>query len=1355
MKTKPGGRGLRTDIPPELPAALKALDDATLLDALEEEAPGVATRALHERLRKKPAPTAAFCASARVLLARIVFRSPQAAAANAAQAYGFSGPDGALLLEALRGALEKATPSNAFAASAARALVDQDADAYTHEWPTAARIALVNAATKTLTDVSNAARVCADASRDASVDDPTRAVALHALAALAKRDASCAPLAARAACDCLRRPCERRRFAVALLCLKGSPDVSIGLAAANDEDACLRGRCACLEAVLPALNMLPATMWVELVEVGLGGDAGARRAAVDLACGASRVFGFESSGALQCVVQMLMSARTGVDELCRQLLDTTDHDARCGALAAELLLGAPVACRVRACRAALQARSQSTSAFKLLDDEALNDALTDADDACRSAAVEVLGRRHIKPHQLAAFFDDQPLAKALKCCARRLSKSSLAVELGALACAALTDEATEGNACAVLEGLSGPHALEIVNRCHASLVAALQTSHWDRRRRVYYDLLRIGNVDVAHEARDFSDAGARLAALSTRSVEKRRQLATHAEATPMSKALGALALVADDLDMASSIAAAAACARDLRLFGGALPAVDGDDSSDDEGEDESETWHGCRNCCALAAKVARRAPSQMGDAALDLMLRTRHTGAINGAESVLRAACAASTDEDRRRWLKLALTSCRRPDDSLAQRRSAGLGAAHAAILDTDPSLAPHACRFLVTVAKEGAARDAKRALNVLSAVADRAHNALRHDLGSALGAALIRADDADWGCRGAAALCAAAILRRLYRDERFYDGTEGDLHRYSNVKEAVDAALARDGPIGRTVALRCIRGCRASMLSQETWLMLLGASEGRVRTAAAETLASLDEAWCTPSNLCINVDAQADPNGAHGLLTCCALLPPTTNLDDVKALIRCASRLAPKNSEELWCPPVHLAACNALRTHASTTPRLKAAENACAARVVGKRGPDALAGAGRFDAALAVARCARLLEEDANEALALLDQAIKDPVAVGLLRVATRACGVIRDDRFFDDLDVDADAEVSTGRVPPYVVQAELRRLISASPVRRAAALKLALAAAANGILAGAVVEVEVPQSIVEASSKWPEAQRAVVAQLRAILANDPGPALQCFRANGGVLLRRGAARACALLQDPPSTVVQACLALACDGDARVRAAAADALAPGLSPAAAVVDAAARFDGVVPVVARALLARRAALAPAEAPPPAVPGAAAAAAFAPGVPPTPPSPTVVRWASPTNSEDFDHSGERRDVDLTHLAAAYAPSPVATPVASPAAAVPTPETREQRRRSRRSGSLSPARLLATTPLASPTTPAAPPSPTTPRASVDLPGFAPSSAAKPVAATPDGKKPRRKVSSLIKRFERKKSPPKRGA
>ena len=147
-------------------------------------------------------------------------------------------------------------------------------------------------------------------------------------------------------------------------------------------------------------------------------------------------------------MQSLTSSKQGVDELCLKLLDCEDHDRRCSSLAAELLLGAPPSCRVRACRAALQARSQSTHASKLLDDDALREALSDADDACR---------RSSDPRRLAAFFDDAPLEKALKCAARRLARSSAALELGELACRALRDASTEANASSVLEGLlDGP-----------------------------------------------------------------------------------------------------------------------------------------------------------------------------------------------------------------------------------------------------------------------------------------------------------------------------------------------------------------------------------------------------------------------------------------------------------------------------------------------------------------------------------------------------------------------------------------------------------------------------------------------------------------------------------------------------------------------------------------------------------------------------------------------------------------------------------------------------------------------------------------------------------------------------------
>ena len=127
-----------------------------------------------------------------------------------------------------------------------------------------------------------------------------------------------------------------------------------------------------------------------------------------------------------------------------------------------------------------------------------------------------------------------------------------------------------------------------------------------------------------------------------------------------------------------------------------------------------------------------------------------------------------------------------------------------------------------------------------------------------------------------------------------------------------------------------------------------------------------------------------------------------------------------------------------------------------------------------------------------------------------------------------------------------------------------RRAALKLALAAAACGSLHEAVVEVEVPAAVVRSSEGGPRARGGCSAIERYYKTTTGPRSPSCFRANGDVLLRRGAARACALLRDPPSSVIQACLALACDSDSVVRANAAGALAPGLSPAAAVVTVAA-----------------------------------------------------------------------------------------------------------------------------------------------------------------------------------------------
>ena len=106
-----------------------------------------------------------------------------------------------------------------------------------------AKVALVHAASKTLKNTEVASKLCADASRNAD-DDTTRAAALDALTALAKRTQSCRGVASDAAAEALRRPLDRRRFAAAVACLKscGSSNVTAALKTATDADACLRGR---------------------------------------------------------------------------------------------------------------------------------------------------------------------------------------------------------------------------------------------------------------------------------------------------------------------------------------------------------------------------------------------------------------------------------------------------------------------------------------------------------------------------------------------------------------------------------------------------------------------------------------------------------------------------------------------------------------------------------------------------------------------------------------------------------------------------------------------------------------------------------------------------------------------------------------------------------------------------------------------------------------------------------------------------------------------------------------------------------------------------------------------------------
>ena len=140
MKTKPGGRAARTDLPPEIPEELKALDDAALLDALETQPPAVAATRAARPGPKEPS-TLGRVQERRARPAR-AHRLPHAlvACGDGRRGLRVFGPDGAFYYLRPRGALEKTSSTNAFTNAAARALVATDADAYQREeWPLSAK----------------------------------------------------------------------------------------------------------------------------------------------------------------------------------------------------------------------------------------------------------------------------------------------------------------------------------------------------------------------------------------------------------------------------------------------------------------------------------------------------------------------------------------------------------------------------------------------------------------------------------------------------------------------------------------------------------------------------------------------------------------------------------------------------------------------------------------------------------------------------------------------------------------------------------------------------------------------------------------------------------------------------------------------------------------------------------------------------------------------------------------------------------------------------------------------------------------------------------------------------------------
>ena len=114
MKTKPGGRGARTDLPPEIPDELKALDDAALLDALETQPPAVATPRAARKTEKETStlPDAASRVARASCSRESSSARPRRVRRRPPRPTGFPGPT-ARSCSSPAGALEKTSSTNA------------------------------------------------------------------------------------------------------------------------------------------------------------------------------------------------------------------------------------------------------------------------------------------------------------------------------------------------------------------------------------------------------------------------------------------------------------------------------------------------------------------------------------------------------------------------------------------------------------------------------------------------------------------------------------------------------------------------------------------------------------------------------------------------------------------------------------------------------------------------------------------------------------------------------------------------------------------------------------------------------------------------------------------------------------------------------------------------------------------------------------------------------------------------------------------------------------------------------------------------------------------------------------------
>lgn len=762
------------------------------------------------------------------------------------------------------------------------------------------------------------------------------------------------------------------------------------------------------------------------------------------------------------------------------------------------------------------------------------------------------------------------------------------------------------------------------------LIDSMLRSRWDRVRRVVYDVLNIivdshplegipvlvSGIINRLRGPDYSarDAAAKLAALLARSSVKvphqqehddedtafwRRAISLlkpgelelaiceryllvsnvgESEAAP-----GALLVVAA-LAGRSPIAADRVLdvvRRVLAITRDSLPANDDTSGARAENETtmsarEQRGWHLCRGACicvkVYAFRASMEAVAACGESLLeDVLLRTRHSGAIAAAQSSFQVVVAASDASRRERWTSRCETLCDERNDRCASRRSAGLASAVVALIEAteDSSIVERLLRHLDELATSSKTANL-RIMHCLAAAVWRCSRVPEPLYARALAAALVRADDASWSVRSASAMLVAAVLRKCsagtaretsstsrvtmatttnYSLDEGDDTDTGVFARFVGLGDTLRDALTHSGRVALFASLNGLArfgqdAKRESRLKLAKTLVdsCLAHPCLSIRTEAAAALATAlyREDLFAAELVSRGLNSEDGPNATHGALLACRRLVdagagPATKCAVARAVLQLL--LLPQ------LPPISMleaaaaaAKCADVCDCALSASLSAALEDAYAAALASTRlgcGCDAAPGESFARAELcASAAAARLREPPNARRLSEVLELLVGPDDECAMAITRSAIAFVTTKHLpldaADDLDIE-DVPIHDGdsHINPMLVETSAQALLhcrKSAPSRRAAALRLALRCA-SCVVAHTDSKVVDQRLRCHEEAGFPDFQ-AVAMQLRAVWwsEQDDCALLAEQIANAAhdetspVLVRRGAARALAL---------------------------------------------------------------------------------------------------------------------------------------------------------------------------------------------------------------------------------------------